>query len=113
MEVTGDVKLVSETETFPSGFSKRFIIIDVKDGNYVNQIGFEFFKDATSKLDNIAIGSTVTVKFNLGRAREYQGKWFANMHNGWQIDVTKAAEPARQSEPSQPDDPPLDDDIPF
>lgn len=87
MEVTGVVKHVGETQTFESGFCKRLIVIECKDREYTNTHGFEFCKTGTSKLDGIEPGDIVTIAYNLGQCREYQGKWYADLHRGWKIDV--------------------------
>jgi hypothetical protein len=65
-------------------------------------------------LDGVAVGDELEVKFNLGRCREYNGKWYGDMHVAWYIKKIEAARTA----PSTPDSNanPLDedeDDVPF
>jgi len=104
MEIKGKALFVGETQEFASGFKKRLIVIEVADGNYTNKHGVEFAKDSVSKLDGIKAGDTVEVSLNLGQCREYQGKWYADMHRGWKIkklgsDVTETSLVADEETP--------------
>jgi len=85
----GKVHYLSETETFGSGFTKRSVVLEADDGKYKNLYGFEFFKDKISLLDGIAVGDEITVHYNLARVREYEGRWYANMHHGWKVEAVK------------------------
>lgn len=82
-EMTGTVKLIMEPQTFQSGFSKREFVLSVEDGKFPQDIAFECVKDRMSLLDSIAVGSTVTVSFDI-RGREYNGRYFNNL-NAWKI----------------------------
>jgi len=44
-ELTGKIKLIQETQTFNSGFSKREMVVTVEDGNYPQDISLEFLKE--------------------------------------------------------------------
>jgi hypothetical protein len=107
MEIVGKAKYVGETQTFDSGFQKRLLVVECQEegSQYVNDIGFDLLKDNVSKLDGIAVGDEVEVKFNLGRAREYQSKWYADMHTAWYIKKIGGGQPAPSPAP--------EDDVPF
>ena len=108
LEMTGKVVHVSEIETFESGFSKRFIVLEAEDGKYTNQYGFQVFKDKCSILDGIKEGQEATVKYNLGTVREYNGKWFSDMHKAWKVDVVEVPDGASERPAID-----QDDDVPF
>ena len=108
LEFTGKVVHVSEEETFDSGFSKRFIVLEAEDGGYTNQYGFQVFKDKCSMLDGIKVGQEATVKYNLATVREYQGKWFSDMHKAWNVKVVEVPDGASERPAVDPDD-----DVPF
>ena len=115
-ELTGKIKLIQETQTFNSGFSKREMVVTVEDGNYPQDISLEFLKEKISLLDSLSVGQNVTVSFDI-RGREYNGRYFNNLV-GWKIQSDASA---ADSEPYPPaDNTPYDqsfsntdDDIPF
>lgn len=119
-ELTGKIKLIQETQTFNSGFTKREMVVTVEDGNYPQDINLEFLKDKISLLDDLSVGQTVTVSFDI-RGREYNGRYFNNLV-GWKIqseagaaaqdEYYQSAPPAGQFE-SPFDSSADDDDIPF
>jgi hypothetical protein len=100
MEITGKAKFVGETQTFDSGFQKRLLIVEYQEegSQYANDIGFDLLKDNISKLDGIAVGDEVEVKFNLARAREYQSKWYGDMHTAWYIKKIGGGQPAPEAD---------------
>ncbi|MGB2256231.1 MAG: DUF3127 domain-containing protein, partial [Spongiibacter marinus] len=55
-ELTGKIKLIQETQTFNSGFSKREMVVTVEDGNYPQDISLEFLKEKISLLDSLSVG---------------------------------------------------------
>jgi hypothetical protein len=117
-ELSGKIKLIQETQTFSSGFTKREMVVTVEEGNYPQDISLEFLKDKISLLDNLSVGQQVTVSFDI-RGREYNGRYFNNLV-GWKIQGDSAAvddgyhqsaPPADQFDSSPFDS--MDDDIPF
>lgn len=117
-ELTGKIKLIQETQTFNSGFTKREMVVTVEEGNYPQDINLEFLKDKISLLDSLSVGQTVTVSFDI-RGREYNGRYFNNLV-GWRIQPEAGAtadDAGYQSAPpaGQFDSPfdSMDDDIPF
>ena len=117
-EATGTIKVIFDTQTFPSGFMKREFVITTGDENYPQDIKFELIKDKCSWLDNFKQGQNVTVNFDI-RGNEFKDKYYVNL-NCWKIvsadgnageqSPTQASN-AGQSEPS-PDEL-VNDDIPF
>ena len=63
-DMYGTVKKICETQTFPSGFAKRDLVIEEeKDGKWPNIVAFTFKKDAVSKLDDLKVGDRVKITF--------------------------------------------------
>ncbi|QHI68113.1 DUF3127 domain-containing protein [Tichowtungia aerotolerans] len=118
-ELTGKVKLVQDSQTFASGFTKREVVVTVEDGKYPQDINLEFLQDKVSLLDNVSEGQEIKVSFDI-RGREYNGRYFNNLV-GWKIEGDDAAAPApaaaADDRPPIPDDSEapgeFDDDIPF
>ncbi|MDC0088149.1 DUF3127 domain-containing protein [Akkermansiaceae bacterium] len=99
----GNIKLINETQTFPSGFSKREFVVTVGDDKYPQDIKYEVVKDKCSLLDNFAMGQEVEVSFDI-RGNEYNGKYYVNLAC-WKIFGTgsqqAAQAPARSTEPTR------------
>lgn len=91
MQVQGNIYKIGETETFPSGFTKRLLVVET-EGEYPQKIPMEFVKEKTSILDNYRIGDKVTVDINL-RGNEYQEKFYLSAQ-GWRIEKTEGSTPA-------------------
>ena len=113
-EMTGKIKFISETETFASGFSKRFLVIEKDDGKYTNDYGVQAFKENVSKFDGLNVGEEVTVEVfdnTIGKVREYNGKWYSDMPTVVNIErMGDASEVPAEPAPSVDED---DDQIPF
>lgn len=74
-DYTGVVEEVMETQTFPSGFTKREIVIgnDVdSQSKYPNPVKFSFKKDNCSLLDGVTKGKRVKVHFVID-GRRWEG----------------------------------------
>jgi hypothetical protein len=113
LQLQGRIKVISDTQTFDSGFSKREFVITTQE-QYPQDIKFEFFKDKTTVLDTFAANEDVTVHFNI-RGNEYNGKYYVNLQ-AWKMEKAGAAAPT-SSDPL-PTPPPIaaggdDDDLPF
>ncbi len=112
MEVSGKIKLINETQTFDSGFSKREFVVTTSE-QYPQDIKLEFTKDKCSLLDMYKEGQDVTVGFNL-RGNEYNGKYYVNLQ-AWKIghnDGTEytIAEVQKEKQPKPVED---DGSLPF
>jgi single-strand DNA-binding protein len=95
MQVQGTIYKIGETETFPSGFTKRLLVVE-SEGEYPQKIPMEFVKEKTSILDNYKVGDKVTVDINL-RGNEYQEKFYLSAQ-GWRI---QASEGSNTAEPTK------------
>jgi len=113
-EISGTVETVTEVETFPSGFTKRTLVINT-GGEYPQTIPVEFVKDKTDLLNDLSKGQCVIASINI-RGREYNGKYFCNIQ-GWKIDkgvsTVQAAAQTAATEPAQASNQDSLDDIPF
>ena len=115
-EATGSIKVIMDTQTFPSGFTKREFVITTGDENYPQDIKFELIKDKCSWLDKYSDGQNVTVSFDI-RGNEYKGKYYVNL-NCWKIQDGGGASNPNNQVPSSAEVEPspedlANDDIPF
>lgn len=115
-EFTGTVKKVFPEEQKTDKFKVRDLVCESLDEKYPQLIKFQFTNDRCDLLDQLSIGETVAVQFDL-RGREWNDKFFTNL-NGWKVDVIQGAEPKepimtsgnyKAADPSGA----KDDDIPF
>lgn len=83
-EASGKIKLISDTQNFPSGFSKREFVVTTGDGKYPQDLKFEMVKDKCAILDNYKAGSDVKVSFDI-RGNEYNGKYYVNL-SCWKLE---------------------------
>lgn len=83
-ELEGTVKVIKDTQTFASGFSKREFVVEAADGQYTQEIAFECLKDKANLLDDLSAGDAVKVHFDI-RGREYQGRHFVNLA-AWKVE---------------------------
>lgn len=77
-EASGKIKLISDTQTFPSGFSKREFVVTTAHDKYPQDIKFEVIKDKCGMLDDYKEGQDVVVNFDV-RGNEYNGKYYVNL----------------------------------
>ena len=84
LSLSGTVKLISDVQTFDSGFSKQEFVVTTAD-QYPQDVKFEVVKDRISQLANIQQGQTVKVAFNV-RGNEYNGKYYVNLQ-AWRIEA--------------------------
>jgi single-strand DNA-binding protein len=123
-EAKGKIKLISDTQNFPSGFSKREFVVTTGDSKYPQDLKFEVVKDKCSVLDSFKEGQEVQVNFDI-RGNEYNGKYYVNLScwkleskgdGGSSANEDYSQETPSYQEPSAADlrkDDDFDDDIPF
>jgi hypothetical protein len=129
-EAKGNIKWIGDTQSFPSGFSKREFVVTTQHDKYPQDIKFEVVKDKCAMLDEYSIGSEVTVSFDI-RGNEYNGKYYVNLacwklqsgsggDGGPRTERRASAAPARRGATSEPTAEELrnesdfdDDDVPF
>jgi len=83
-EMEGTVKLLEDTQTFSSGFSKREFVLTNED-KYPQDVKFECTKDKIELLDKVKPGDKVKVSFNI-RGNEYKGRYYGNLQ-AWRIEA--------------------------
>jgi len=129
-ETAGKIKVINDTQSFASGFTKREFVVTTAHDKYPQDLKFEIVKDKCSLLDAFEVGQEVQVSFDI-RGNEYNGKYFVNL-SCWKIQAANGAsggaEPPRQQgatqraqagasqEPNMADfrkDDDFDDDVPF
>ena len=117
-ELSGNVKLVQEPQTFGSGFTKREFVVTVEDEKYPQDISLECVQDKVSLLDTLQPGDEVKVTFDI-RGREYNGRYFNNLQ-AWRVESSTGASTGSSAAPDE-EKPPLpehepaepEDDLPF
>lgn len=122
MDVTGRIKLITDTQEFGSnGFKKREIVVTT-DEQYPQHIMVEFVQDKCALLDSFKEGQDVKIAFNL-RGREWinpegVAKYF-NSLGGWRIEATQSSTPPPMAPPENLEEIDTDsnsnepDDLPF
>jgi len=100
-EMEGSVKLIYDTQTFPSGFQKREFVITTED-KYPQDVKFEVMKDKCSMLDAYKTGAWVKVSFDI-RGNEYKDRYYVNL-NAWKIEETGGQGVAEDDRPAALDD---------
>lgn len=82
-EAVGKIKLINDTQSFPSGFTKREFVVTTSVDKYPQDLKFEVVKDKCAMLDQFEPEQDVTVFFDI-RGNEYNGKYFVNL-SAWKI----------------------------
>lgn len=110
-EAKGTLKLIDETKTFGSGFTKREFVITTAHDKYPQDLKFEVVKDKCALLDQFKPGQRVAVNFDI-RGNEYNGRYYVNL-SAWKI---QPEEGGGEGEPDTADfrrEDDFDDDVPF
>ena len=89
-EIEGILKVIMDTQTFGSGFTKREFVVTVGDDKYPQDIKMEFVKDNTVLLDKFKTGQRVKIGFNL-RGGEHNGRYYVNVQ-AWRIHPADGSE---------------------
>lgn len=120
-EFLGTVKKVGDVQTFPSGFSKRELVVTSEGERFPQDVMFEFLKEKGDLLNSVGEADRVKVSFDIG-GREYNGRYF-NSLKGWKLEkVDEAAAVASAPSPAAPARAPMpkevsveadDDNLPF
>lgn len=85
MQIKGVVVFKSDTKQITDTFKNRVLVVN--DGKQYNDgVAIEFTNDSVALLDNVAIGSTVTVDVNVtGKVDKKDSTKFWNKIQGWRI----------------------------
>lgn len=89
-EIEGTLKVIMDTQTFGSGFTKREFVVTIGDERYPQDIKMELVKDKTALLDKYKIGQRVKIGFDL-RGGEHNGRWYVNVQ-AWRIHPADGSE---------------------
>ena len=81
-EIEGTIKVILDTQTFGSGFTKREFVVTT-DEKYPQDVKLETIKDKTSLLDRFSEGQRVKASFNI-RGNEHNGRYYVNLQ-AWKI----------------------------
>ena len=108
-EAAGKIKVINETQSFPSGFTKREFVVTTANDKFPQDLKFEIVKDKCSQPDAFDVGQDVQVSFDI-RGNEYNGKYFVNL-SCWKIQAADgssgnarpAAAPARAQGGASPE----------
>jgi hypothetical protein len=94
-EASGKLKWIGETQSFPSGFSKREFVVTTSHDKYPQDLKFEVVKDKCPALDPFSLGQDVQISFDI-RGNEYNGKYYVNLAC-WKIQGSDGSSPAQGS----------------
>ena len=129
MDITGKIKMISETQQVSEKFKKKeFVIIDDSSSQYPQYISFQLTQDKCNLIDSFSVGGEVKVHFNL-RGREWTSpkgevKYF-NSLEAWRLEKVgsgSTSQPTQTSSSSAPASNEVtesftatsqDDDLPF
>ncbi len=90
LKIEGKIKVISDVQTFDSGFCKREFVVTTSE-QYPQDVKLEFIKDKCELLDAKNVGDNVSVSFNV-RGNEYNGKYYVNLQ-AWRIEGAEAPQP--------------------
>lgn len=109
--VKGKLIVIGDTQTFPSGFSKREFVLETAD-KYPQSIKLEVVKDKCPVFDTIPIGSILEADFNL-RGNEHKGRYYVNLQ-AWKFEVVERGNGSAAPDTKQtPAGGPVSDDSDF
>jgi len=94
-QITGVIKLINPTDTFPSGFKKREFVVTTKE-QYPQDIKIEVVKEKCAVLDGYKVGQGVVVDLNI-RGNEFGGKYYVSLQ-AWKIATSGEAAPDANDE---------------
>jgi hypothetical protein len=125
MDITGTLKVKSETQQIKDTFKKREFVITDNSSQYPQHIMFELTQDKCSLLDSYQLGQEVKVYFNL-RGREWTDKEgkvrYFNSLQAWKLEnAGGGSSSSNTSSKSSSNEAPLEtfsnkgenDDLPF
>ena len=114
LKFTGKLVKVFESKKITDKMTKREFVVQEEADKYPQSILFEVINDKCKLLDDIKVGSTIEVAFNL-RGREYNGKFY-NTLSAWSIKkayINKEVQPEVVHAEVVTSNKPDTDDLPF
>ena len=109
MKITGKIKLIGQTEQVSDKFKKRELVVTTfENPTYPQHISMQCTNDKVVMLDNLTVGTEVSIEANLrgraGTSPTGQIKYF-NTIECWKLDIICEAVKPSATIP--------DDDLPF
>ncbi len=95
-EATGTLIVDMGTQQVSEKFRKREFVLEIQDGQYPQQVKFQLTQDKSDLLNNFAVGTDLTVTFDLrGRGYDKNGQmlYFTNLE-AWKIAAAGGGAPA-------------------
>jgi hypothetical protein len=99
-ELAGKIKLINDTQSFPSGFTKREFVVTTANDKYPQDIKFEIVKEKCSLLDQFEPDQEVQVFFDI-RGNEFNGKYYVSLAC-WKIQAADGSAAPRASASQAP-----------
>lgn len=107
-EIEGTIKVILDTQTFGSGFSKREFVITTEE-KFPQDVKLETIKEKVGLLDKFSEGQRVKASFDI-RGNEYKGKYYVNLQ-AWKINPADGASQGGGGDDQPPlSEPPADYD---
>ncbi len=119
-EAIGKIKLINDTQSFPSGFTKREFVVTTGKDKYPQDLKFEVVKDKCTMLDSFKPGAEVQVNFDI-RGNEFNGKYYVSL-SCWKLQAADGgADPSQVDQATSGNEPSMSeirndddfDDVPF
>ncbi len=101
-ELNGTIKVIGDTQTFASGFSKRELVVTTAEDRYPQDIKIDALKEKGDLLEAYKVGDSVKVFFDI-RGREYNGRYYVDL-SLWKLEGQGAGAAAPKSGGNEPED---------
>lgn len=117
MEIIGTVHELGATQQVTDSLKKRELIVEyVENPQYPEYLKFEAIQDRCNLLDNVKVGDSVEVSFNL-RGRAWTDKKgvtsYFNSLQLWKISILSGSNAPQYAPPANISSAAEDDDLPF
>jgi single-strand DNA-binding protein len=110
--ITGTVHHVGDVQTRGAkGFQVQQLVLAIADGEYEQMVAFDVTGKKVEILRGVSVGMDATVHFDL-RGREWQGKFFTNLH-AWKVEVKSPASATAPLPQPTPESEDKDMEVPF
>jgi len=112
----GSIVHIGDTEQVTDTFKKRTLVLKMTDGEYTQEVAFEFTQDRCKVLDGYQFDQEVEVDFDL-RGRKWTSpdgvdKWF-NTLSAWRISVVNSGAETTTETSTAHATAEEEDDVPF
>lgn len=104
LQFTGTLKVKNDEIVVSDKFKKREFVLSDDHDQYPQVISFQLSQDKTSLIDNVNLGDTITVNFNL-RGREWTNKegkvMYFNTLDAWKIELQSSTQRGGRNEQTE------------